>query len=83
MCEILVGTSFVLQFKSAGSLLHSHGKEICTHLFYSQESEYLVICVHLLLIMITTINVQFFVDIYFVNLSPASVFTGAKLFMVL
>jgi len=102
MYEILVGTSFVLQFENAGSLLHSPGKEICIHLFYSRESEYLVVCLRLLIIMITRINVQSFVDTYFViqfenagclhpslgnpqnvNLSPARVFTGARLFMVL
>ena len=101
MCEILVGISFVLQFENAGSLHHSHGKEICIHLFYSM-SEYLVVCLHLLHIKTTRMNVQSFVDTYSViqfenggclhhshlnpqnvNLSPARVFTGARLFMVL
>ena len=88
MCEILVGTSFVLQFENAGSLHHSLGKEICIHLFYSRESEYLVVCPRLLHIKTTRMNVQSFVDTYFViqfenggclhnvNLSPARVFTG-------
>ena len=102
MCEILVGTSFVLPFENAGSLHHSHGKEICIHLFYSWESEYLVVCPRLLHIKTTRMNVQSFVDTYSViqfenggclhhshlnpqnvNLSPARVFTGARLFMVL
>ena len=102
MCEILVGTSFVLQFENAGSLHHSHGKEICIHLFYSRESKYLVVCPCLLHIQAPRMNVQSFVDKYSViqfenggclhhshlnpqnvNLSPARVFTGARLFMVL
>ena len=41
-------------------------KEICIHLFYSRESEYVVVCLRLLIIMITRINVQSFVDTYFV-----------------
>ena len=102
MYEILVGTSFVLQFKNSGSLLHSHGKEICIQLFYSRESDYLVVCLRLLHIKTTGMNIQSFVDTYsviqfanggclhhsllnpqHVNLSPARVFTGARLFMVL
>ena len=67
MCEILVGTSFVLQFENAGSLHHSHGKEICIHLFYSRESKYLVVCprlLHIIIIKTTRMNVQSFVDTY-------------------
>ena len=103
MCEILVGTSFVLHFENAGSLHHmnSHGKEICIHLFYSRERKYLVVCLRLLHIKTTRMNVQSFVDKYSViqfknggclhhshlnpqnvNLFPARVFTGARLFMV-
>ena len=44
-----VWTCFILQFKNASSLhwYHSHGKEICILLVYSQEIEFLVVCLHL------------------------------------
>ena len=74
-------------------------KEICTHLIYSRESEFLVVCLRLLLITIIRMNLESFVDTYFViqfenvgcslgnpqnvNLCPAKVFMGARLFMVL
>ena len=87
---------------TTGNFTLCHGKEICIHLFYSRESEYLVVCPRLLHIKTTRMNVKSFVDTYSViqfenggclhhshlnpqnvNLSPARVFTGARLFMVL
>ena len=41
-------------------------KEICTHLVYSRKSEFLVVCLRLLLITITRMNLESFVDTSFV-----------------
>ena len=52
---------FVIQFENAGCLHHSIGKGRCILLVCSQEHDCLKVCVHLLLKMITTMDVESFV----------------------